>query len=387
LIVKGDLGGLAILEKEVHIGISTNVKHYEDLGYKIHREKDINGKLRVPSGTKLRVKVEDITYGSKIKLTKVCDDCGKLVPNQQYKGIVKGRKNGDGRDRCGKCALSKEGEIRKNNIQYENSLEYFAKHNNKGYLLKEFSNKNLKKTNEISRGTSDKYWWNCDECRSEYDMDVVKRTGSGIGCPYCSGHRVNHTNCLATKYPELASEWHPSKNKQTSKEVTSSSRKKVWWKCNEGHEWEAKVQNRTYYGSGCPICNESKGEKRIRNWLIKKQIYFIDQKEFKDLVGVAGGSLTYDFNLPIHNMLIEYQGEQHERPVDFLSLGLKSAERKFIIQQEHDRRKREYAKQNNIELLEIWYSDFDNIEKILERKLNKWIPQNLFKKEGYKYLK
>ena len=45
-------------------------------------------------------------------------------------------------------------------------------------------------------------------------------------------------------------------------------------------------------------------------------------------------------------------------------------ELKFARQQEHDRRKREYAKQNNIDLLEIWYWDYDNIEDILSNKLN-----------------
>lgn len=41
----------------------------------------------------------------------------------------------------------------------------------------------------------------------------------------------------------------------------------------------------------------------------------------------------------------------------------------FQRQQEHDRRKREYAIQNNINLLEIWYWDYDNIEKILKSEL------------------
>lgn len=31
--------------------------------------------------------------------------------------------------------------------------------------------------------------------------------------------------------------------------------------------------------------------------------------------------------------------------------------------------KRQYAKDHNIKLLEIWYWDFDNIENILEKEL------------------
>lgn len=44
-------------------------------------------------------------------------------------------------------------------------------------------------------------------------------------------------------------------------------------------------------------------------------------------------------------------------------------EEKFEIQKEHDKKKKEYAESHNIELLEIWYWDFDNIEKILEKEL------------------
>jgi hypothetical protein len=64
--------------------------------------------------------------------------------------------------------------------------------------------------------------------------------------------------------------------------------------------------------------------------------------------------------------LIEYQGEQHEYPIKLFG-----GEKQFKIQQEHDKRKREYAEFHGIQLLEIWYWDFDNIEKILEETLSK----------------
>ena len=64
--------------------------------------------------------------------------------------------------------------------------------------------------------------------------------------------------------------------------------------------------------------------------------------------------------------MIEFQGEQHERPVDFFG-----GEEQFTIQQEHDLRKREYVKAHNIDLLEIWYYEFKDIEEILNNKLFK----------------
>ena len=83
------------------------------------------------------------------------------------------------------------------------------------------------------------------------------------------------------------------------------------------------------------------------------------------MIGVNGGLLSYDFYLPNHNIFIEYQGRQHGEYIT----GLHKTYKEFEIQQEHDKRKREYAKDNNIKLLEIWHHDFDNIEEILEREL------------------
>ncbi|MFR2570265.1 MAG: hypothetical protein ACLS90_00865, partial [Clostridia bacterium] len=74
----------------------------------------------------------------------------------------------------------------------------------------------------------------------------------------------------------------------------------------------------------------------------------------------------YDFYLPDYNLLIECQGVQHERFVK----GFHKTKDDFKKQLEHDRRKREYAKKNNIDLLEIWYYDIDNIENILIERLH-----------------
>lgn len=115
----------------------------------------------------------------------------------------------------------------------------------------------------------------------------------------------------------------------------------------------------------CPYCNIIKGEYRIMQYLTENNIMFEGRKTYDDLFGVKGGKLSYDFYLPGYNMLIEFQGEQHERPVDFFG-----GEEQFKIQLEHDKRKKDYAAYHNIKLLEIWYYDFNNIEYILNNKLN-----------------
>lgn len=119
-------------------------------------------------------------------------------------------------------------------------------------------------------------------------------------------------------------------------------------------------------GGGCPICSMSKGEKRIANYLENQNIEYIYEKEYDGLIGTGGGNLSYDFFLPEYNMLIEYQGQFHD-------LSLKSeyyTEENLERQAEHDSRKRQYANEHYIDLLEIWYWDYGNIESILENKLS-----------------
>ena len=99
-------------------------------------------------------------------------------------------------------------------------------------------------------------------------------------------------------------------------------------------------------------------------YLSNNNIKYIYQKKFDDLIGLKGKNLSYDFYIPNLNLLIECQGQQHYRPVDVYG-----GEEQFKVQLEHDRRKKEFAKNNNYKLLEIPYWEYDNIENILNDKL------------------
>ncbi|PEI80239.1 hypothetical protein CN636_25260 [Bacillus toyonensis] len=102
-------------------------------------------------------------------------------------------------------------------------------------------------------GSYTKVWWVCEKGH-EWETKVHNRT-KGSGCPYCTNRKICIDNCLATLNPELAKQWHPTKNGTlTPYDVTRSSSKRVWWKCNEGHEWETSVNNRAY-GSDCLYCS------------------------------------------------------------------------------------------------------------------------------------
>lgn len=113
-------------------------------------------------------------------------------------------------------------------------------------------------------------------------------------------------------------------------------------------------------GIGCPKCFMSHGERKIRDFLNIHNIQYVSQYSYNDLIGVNGGLLSYDFYVPYYNLLIEFQGKQHEEPIEYFG-----GDEHLKIQREHDRRKREYSIQHSIQLLEIWYYEEDSIDKIL----------------------
>lgn len=122
-----------------------------------------------------------------------------------------------------------------------------------------------------------------------------------------------------------------------------------------------------FAGQRCTHCSivPSVGEQAIIDILKNKNIKYTFQKSFDDLHGFCGYPLSYDFYLKDYNLLIEYQGEYHDGSVRFIPKS------KLIKGQKYDQLKREYAESHGIQLLEIWYWDFNNIEKILENALDK----------------
>lgn len=107
---------------------------------------------------------------------------------------------------------------------------------------------------KVTFGSGKKVWW-LGECGHEWTATINSRI-KGNGCPICNGNQVlEGFNDLATTHPELAQEWHPTKNKELlPQNVTFGSRKRIWWQCSKGHEWETKVNSRTSKKSGCPYC-------------------------------------------------------------------------------------------------------------------------------------
>ena len=104
-------------------------------------------------------------------------------------------------------------------------------------------------------------WWKCNAGHEWIAM--INSRNKGNGCPVCAGQKVlPGYNDLSTVNPILTVEWNYDKNNGlTPADVMPNSDKKVWWKCNAGHEWQSTISHRNH-GRGCPQCAR---EKRKRN--------------------------------------------------------------------------------------------------------------------------
>lgn len=111
---------------------------------------------------------------------------------------------------------------------------------------------------DVVSGTKRKVWWK-GTCGHEWQATVLSRV-SGSGCPVCAGKVIiPGENDLATFAPDIASQWHPNRNESLSPDAVSPySNRKVWWICNEGHEYQMDINHRTGRKSECPYCTGRK---------------------------------------------------------------------------------------------------------------------------------
>lgn len=108
----------------------------------------------------------------------------------------------------------------------------------------------------ISYAADTKVWWQCENGHEWMDY-VSKMTLCKKGrCSECSKIEYLKENGLVVKYPEVAKEWHPTKNGDVDiNKVTYGEYKSAWWQCEKGHEWEAFICNRTSGAHNCPYCS------------------------------------------------------------------------------------------------------------------------------------
>ena len=161
-------------------------------------------------------------------------------------------------------------------------------------------------------GSGKKVWWKCETCGYEWQTSIANRTKvNGTGCPKCKNEFTalrnstpNPGESLFDKNPELAKEWHPTKNGDlTPKDVFPSSDKTVWWKCIVGHEWEATINVRNR-GIGCIQCSKEK-----RTSYPEQAVCYYISKLFPDTINrYIENNKELDIYIPSLKIGIEYDG-------------------------------------------------------------------------------
>lgn len=119
-------------------------------------------------------------------------------------------------------------------------------------LASQWASINALSPSNVSCGSHKKVWWVCEKGHT-WEATVKNRALIGSGCPYCEHRAVlKGYNDLQTINPELAGTWSPN-NSLNPSDVSPYSNTEVLWICENGHEWSARVADRSE-GHGCPYC-------------------------------------------------------------------------------------------------------------------------------------
>ena len=119
----------------------------------------------------------------------------------------------------------------------------------------------------VTSKTHKKYWWKCPKIQDhEWEASPAERVGSTNpgSCPFCTSRKLDPKKTLRTISPQLAAQWHPSKNENLTPDmVHPKSNKRVWWKCKCGNEFEAKISSRSLESFACSECTKLVGSSKL----------------------------------------------------------------------------------------------------------------------------
>jgi hypothetical protein len=210
---------------------------------------------------KNKEKPDSVSLGSKTPFWWKCEKCGN-----QFESSPNSRRLA--KEICRKCATA---------ARDSRNVE------RRGSLLKRYpdicaewdyaANTGLDPS-QLLPNTPRKAFWRCGSCSHQFSSRIDHRIGMGVGCPRCrelgrvDKHRaafVKKSGSLSDAFPEIAKQWHPSRNLPLlPSQFTSGSRRKIWWRCKRGHSWRAAISNRIYGETDCPYCKANTSQLELR---------------------------------------------------------------------------------------------------------------------------
>jgi very-short-patch-repair endonuclease len=179
----------------------------------------------------------------------------------------------------------------------------------------------------------------------------------GCGCKKCANDNISKLMLSSTKdFIEKSKLIHDDKyNYSLVDYVNAKSKVKI--KCKE-HGLFEQIPNVHLQGCGCPYCQISKGELKVKQFLSDNNFIYKEQHRFNDCKNIL--PLPFDFYLPDYNTCIEYDGEQHFRRFRF-----EKNDDKLIKRQKRDKIKTDFCRENNIKLIRIKYTEIKKVDIIL----------------------
>lgn len=268
-----------------------------------------------------------------------------------------------GRTKYGLVKISKDSLFRGSDANIKSAInksKYFS------MMAKEVhkNNYSYKSVKYVNAKTKVKIW--CNSCDKFFYQtpDIHLRKN---GCYECGRREIAKKQTLSIE--ELINRSilaHGDKYIYCYDQGKTSTKNKIAILCKKHGVFHVSFDNHTRASVGCQKCkkNRSRGESSVENFLIKNNISFINQKKFDGCKNK--NKLPFDFYLPDLDICIEYDGIQHFEPVKQWG-----GEKRFRATIKKDKIKSSYCLANNIKLIRIPYTEFDNINSILTKELIK----------------
>lgn len=242
---------------------------------------------------------DKITPASTKRVFWICSACG-------YKWSVPVRNRAKYGSGCPNCSLAKRGLKKQKTSAKANTF-------NNSELLKDwdYEANSPNQPSDYSSKSNKKVHWKCHICGNVWQESIAARM-NGNGCRVCSNRKIiPGLNDLATTDPEIASQWHPTRNRDLKPtQFSRGNGKRVWWICKKGHSYQATILSRTSKnkkGNDCPICNAG-----TQTSFAEQAIYYYVKKQFPDAINRYKpdflGKMELDIYIPSIQWAIEYDG-------------------------------------------------------------------------------
>lgn len=300
--------------------------------------------------------------GTEYPATIICNKCKKTYTFQVAANFAKRARRGN-KDICSFCEPSKNNEIR---ASYQKILLESSIRPVENDLL------------EIRWSNKDSIKWRCIKCNHIFKKSPFNITMSkeGFKCPYCEATYSYLNNDIMDF--QIKQFWGDEYSRVGEATKNERSQRRIKVRHNScGFIWEVDWFHFIKEHTGCPRCKSSKGEKKVRDYLKSYNFSFLEQKTIN--LGKKG-VLRLDFYLEIDNkkFAIEYNGIQHYKPVKYFG-----GEAAFQRQKKCDQDKKEYCKEQGIELIIIPYDNEELLNsELLAQRLRGQVPQSQAPIEG-----